>query len=82
MHSFIDYAVKLGYTVDAAETALTRLGQDALTNDLLTVLISLTSATTARKCDLTRKRNVLPKPKLRCIGYSKESLSYVSHGMS
>ena len=78
MHSFVQYAIKLGYTADDAEVALCRLGPDATTNDLLTLVISHKSATSARQNDLPGKRKALPKPKRRCFGYKLESLSYVA----
>ena len=78
MHHFVHYAIKLGYTAAEAEIALTRLGPDAITNDLLTLVISLKSATTARLNEIPGKRKALPKPKRRCLGYKLESLSYVS----
>ena len=78
MHTFIQYAIKLGYTADDAEIALSRLGLDSTTNDLLTLVISLKSATSARQNDLPGKRKALPKPKRRCFGYKLESLSYVT----
>ena len=77
MHHFVQYAIKLGYTADEAEIALSRLGPDATTNDLLTLVISLKSATTARKNDMPGKRKALPKPKRRCLGFKLQSLSYV-----
>ena len=77
MHSFIHYATKLGYTADDAEVALCRLGHDATTNELLTLVISLKSATSARRNDVPGKRKALPKPK-RCLGFKLESLSYVA----
>ena len=78
MHTFIQYAIKLGYSADDAEIALSRLGLDSTTNDLLTLVISLKSATSARQNDLPGKRKSLPKPKRRCFGYKLESLSYVT----
>ena len=77
MHPFVEYAVKLGYTTTEAEVALSRLGTEAITNDLLTLVISLKSATSARRNDLPNKRKPLPKPRRRCLGYKLESLSYV-----
>ena len=77
MHSFIQYATKLGYTADDAEVALLRLGHHATTNELLNLVISLKSATSARRNDVPGKRKALPKPK-RCLGFKLESLSYVA----
>ena len=78
MHPFVEYAIKLGYTASDAEVALSRLGHDAIHNDLLTVVISLKSATSARRNDLPGKRKPLPKSKRRCFGYKLENLSYVT----
>ena len=76
MHSFVQYAIKLGYSACDAELALSRLGHDTTTNDLLTLVISLKSATSARRNDVPGQRKRLPKPK-RCLRYKLESLSYV-----
>ena len=78
MHHFVQYAIRLGYTASDAEMALSTLGHDAITNDLLTVVISLKAATSARQNDLLGKRKTLPKSKRRCLSYKLQGLSYVS----
>ena len=78
MHQFVKYAVKLGYSTNNAELALTRLGEEASTKDLLSLVISIQSATSARLNDLPGKKKVVKKPRRRCLGYKLESLSYVA----
>ena len=78
MHSFVTYAIKLGYTADQATLAISTLGSDAMTNDLLSLVISLTSSTSARRNDMTqRKSGKKTNPRTRCLGYKLDNLSYV-----
>ena len=78
MHPFIPYAVKLGYTVEDAEVALSRLGRDATTNALLALVISLQTASYPGQNIFPVKRKTLPKRKRRCFRYKLASLSYVA----
>ena len=78
MHSFVTYAVKLGYTAEQATLAISTLGSDAMTNDLLSLVISLTSSTSARRNDMTqRKSGKKTNPRTRCLGYKLDNLSFV-----
>ena len=80
MHSFIPYAVRLGYSEETALLALERLGRNATLSELLTLVISLRSATSARENDYRHSTGVKlqKKPKRRCLGYKTSTLSYSS----
>ena len=78
MHTFITYALRLGYTAEQAEVAISRLGSDASTNDLLSLVISFNSSTSARKNDMKQKRcGRKINPRTRCLGYKPDKLSFV-----
>ena len=77
MHSFVKYAIKLGYTAEHGEIAISTLGSDAITNDLLTLVISLSSTTTARQNEL-RQKKIQRNPRSRCIGYKLDKLSFMA----
>ena len=78
MPSFIPYALRLGYTVEQAELAISRLGSDASTNDLLSLVISFNSSTSARKNDMKQKRcGRKINSRTRCLGYKPDKLSFV-----
>ena len=83
MHSFIAYAVRLGYTEELAQEAVERLGEDAITNDLLTLLISLQSVSMARENDYRHALKIKTKQtkkftKRRCLGFKESTLSYAN----
>ena len=78
MHTFITYALRLGYTAEQAEVAISRLGSDASTNDLLNLVISFNSSTSARKNDMKQKRcGRKINSRTRCLGYKPDKLSFV-----
>ena len=77
MHSFITYAMRLGYTTEQAELAISRLGSDASTNDLLSLVISLNSSTSARRNDMKQRSGKKTNPRTRCLGYKLDKLSLV-----
>ena len=77
-HSFIHYAIRLGYTADDAQLALSRLGHEATTNDLLTLVISLHSDCSARREEdvwAAKRRNRQAKKRAGTTSYSVKRLS-------
>ena len=75
-HPFILYAIRLGYTEDDAFLAISRLGPAAITNDLLTLVISLHART--ERCDeeiFALKRANRAAGKRMCAGFSTGGLS-------
>ena len=77
MHSFVKYVIKLGYTAEQGELAISTLGSDAITNDLLTLVISLSSTTSARQNELKQKK-LQRNPRPRCIGYKLDKLYFIT----
>jgi hypothetical protein len=64
-HPFVEYATRLGYTSRDANLAISRLGHNATFNDLLQVVISLKSDSSAQRNDLPDKWQSVPKPRQR-----------------